>query len=511
MTTLDVFHDWSALSTVYQKATSYDPRFNPPSLEYFTTFDGGHTRLDLLRDLVTRGLLSEKSFANMSTLFNASTGAPIMDGVEPAALAQLSTAFLTKFMGTVFFGVSPSIITQPVEVMSHHFQDPRLLVRLFRISGCSFPDAVSGTTPVTRSPGCACIADTYLRFVKTTANMTSNVTQTARNDASDAIVRCMDRRVTWQAWAAGSVWTIHPVALAFYSSGILFLVSCAYILSYYHYDIFPDEWNSEMRTRAIQGLLVVLTGVMVLILMLHAPLSNALQAVGLVLSLSTFLFSTQGVLRYHIREERTRTPFKPEPHPLTVCFWLNLPLLIPGPLVAVAVGGYTRDLYAVWTIALTGALLGILFMVRLPPLLCFACISLTNSPFFAQRLFWYIWNDDHGLVHITFSSMLLAILDLFLMLVVWFVVYRVQDGGVASMSGIGPILVVTVWLMLTGFILWYEFHVFLLSVAKEPKDPTAERDLNQRFEDGEHASMFFLALGVLVWFTAVACIDSRRD
>jgi hypothetical protein len=50
--------------------------------------------------------------------------------------------------------------------------------------------------------------------------------------------------------------------------------------------------------------------------------------------------------------------------------------------------------------------------------------------------------------------MLLAILDLLLMLVLWFFVYRVKDGGVASMSGIGPILVVTVWLMLTGVILW---------------------------------------------------------
>ena len=369
LTTLDVFDDWAALRMVFQGATSYDPRFNLPSLEYFTEFDGAHARLDLLQDLVTRGLMTEQRFSNMSAImFNASTGAAIWDGVNATVLADLSAAFVSRYMGTVFFGVNPAILTQPVEVMSHHFKDPRLLVRLFRISGCSFPDAVSGTTPATRSPGCACIADTYLRFVRATANMTSNVTLAPREEASDRVMRCMDRRVTWQAWAAGSVWTIHLSALAFYSSGILFLACSAFLLSFHHYDLFPDEWDGETRTRAIQGVLVVFTGVMVLLLMLHAPLSNALQAVGLILSLSTFVFSTPSVLAYQLKgEQGVRTPFKPEPHPLMVCFWLNCPLILPGPLVSVAVGGYTRDIYAVWTVALAGAMIGIVFMVP-PPL-----------------------------------------------------------------------------------------------------------------------------------------------
>ena len=371
LTTLDVFDDWAALRMVFQGATSYDPRFNLPSLEYFTAFDGAHMRLDLLQDLVTRGLMTEQRFSNMSAMFNASTGAAIWDGVNATVLDELSAAFVSKFMGTTFFGVNQAILTQPVEVMSHHFKDPRLLVRLFRISGCSFPDAVSGTTPATRSPGCACIADTYLRFVRATANMTSNVTLALRDEASDRVMRCMDRRVTWQAWAAGSVWTIHLSALAFYSSGILFLVCSAFLLSFHHYELFPEEWDGETRTRAIQGVLVGLTGVMVLLLMLHAPLSNGLYAVSLLLSLSTFIFSAPSVLTYQLKgEQGVRTPFKPEPHPLMVCFWLNCPLILPGPLLAVAVGGYTRDIYAVWTVALVGAMIGIVFMVCIHPLPC---------------------------------------------------------------------------------------------------------------------------------------------
>lgn len=378
LTTLDVFHDWAGLQGVFRKATSYDPRFNPPSLDYFGKFDGGSVNLDVLQDLLTRGLVSEQRFANYSALFNRTTGEPLLGMADPRDLMELSSAFFSKFLGTVFFNVAPVALSQPVVAASPHFMDPRLLVRLQRISRCSFPDAVAGTTPVTRSPGCACIADTYLRFVRATANMTGNVTAAARGEAADRVVRCMDKRVTLRSWGAGSVWTIHPVALAFYSSGVFFLVCTAYLLSYYHYELFPADWSGDMRVRVIQGILVGLTGVLVLILVLHAPLANGLQAVGLVLSLSTFVFSARGVLNHPSEEQGQRVPFKPEPHPLTVCFWLNLPLLIPGPLIGVLIGGYTRDVYAVWTMALVGAVIGIILMVRLSvlPVFRFFCCCL---------------------------------------------------------------------------------------------------------------------------------------
>ncbi len=126
----------------------------------------------------------------------------------------------------------------------------------------------------------------------------------------------------------------------------------------------------------------------------------------------------------------------------------------------------------------------------------------------AQRLFWYIWNDDHRFVHLALPPMLLAFLDIFVLISVWFWAYHVQDWTVATMSGIPSILVVLVWLIVTGAVLWYGFHVYLEHVEGVPM---AEKDLNQRFEEEEHGLLLFVALGVLIWFTAVACIDSRRD
>lgn len=368
LTTIEVFHDWAGLRQLFQETSAYDPRFNLPALEYYTRFDGGGVSLDVMRDLLTRGLLSQAVFANFSGLFNLTTGLPLVGAADPQALQQLSSQFFDKYLGTVFFNVQPNL-PREVAVSAHNYVDPRLLVRLLRIAGCSFPDAMAGATPATRSPGCACIAGTYVDFVRATANMTTNVTSAARGAAGDAVLRCMDRRVTWRVWGAGDAWTVHPLAIALYSNGILFLICVAYLLSFYHAALFPEGWDGTMRTRVIQGALVGLTGVLILLLMLHDPLGNFLQMLGLVLSLSTFLFSARSVLDYPSKGADFRAPFVPEPHPLMVCFWLNLPMLIPGPLVGVALAGYNRDVYAVWVVAIVGSVFGIILLVR-PFLAC---------------------------------------------------------------------------------------------------------------------------------------------
>lgn len=366
LTTIEVFHDWAGLRALFQDTVAYDPRFNLPDLEYYTHFDGGGVSLDVMRDLLVRGLLTEGMFANFTSMFNLTTGFPLVGAGDSQALQQLSSEFFSKYVGTVFFNVRPDLPRQVV-VSARDYVDPRLLVRLFRVSGCSFPDALAGTTPATRSPGCACIAGTYVDFVRATANMTSNVTRAARDTASDAVLRCMDRRVTWRVWGAGDTWTVHPLALALYSNGILFLVCVAYLLSFYHASVFPEGWDGVMRMRVIQAVLLLIVGVLVLLLMLHDPLGNFLQTIGLVLSLSTFLFSARGVLDYPSKGLEARTPFLPEPHPLMVCFWLNVPLLIPGPLVGIALAGYNRDVYAIWAVAIVGSVIGVVMLVCFLP------------------------------------------------------------------------------------------------------------------------------------------------
>lgn len=363
LTTVEVFHDWEGLRRVFQETSSYDPRVNLPALEYYTYFDGGGVSMDAMRDLFERGLLTEVQFGNFTGMFNQTTGLPLIGWADPLALQQLSTQFFSRFVGTVFPNTTTNL-PREVVVSAHNYVDPRILVRLFRVSSCSFPDALAGSTPATRSPGCACIANAYVDFIRATAKMFANVTHAAREDASDAVLRCMDRRVTWRTWGAGEGWTVHPLALALYSNGVFFLVCFAYLLSFYHESLFPAGWDGAMRTRVIQLVLSLVAGVLIFLLLLHNPLGNMLQAVGLLLSLSTFLFSARRVLDYPCAGDEFRSPFVPAPHPLMVCFWLNLPLLIPGPLVGVALAGYTRDVYAVWAVAIIGSLIGIILLVR---------------------------------------------------------------------------------------------------------------------------------------------------
>lgn len=364
LTTLEVFHDWGGLRQIFQDSAAYDPRFNLPALEYYTHFDTGGVSMDVMADLLGRGLMTETQFSNFTGLFNVTTGMPLMGAADPWALQQLSSQFFARFIRTVFANTSYNL-PATLGVAGHNYMDPRLLTRLFRVSGCSFPDALAGATPATRSPGCACIAQTYVDFILATGRMANNVTQKARDAAGDQVLRCMDRRVGWRTWVAGEGWTVHLMALALYSNGILFLVCMAYLLSFYHASLFPEHWDAKMRTIGIRTVLVLLAGGLILVLMLHNPLGNLLQVLGLILSVSTFFFSASRVLDYPSAPEGSfRIPFVPAPHPLMVCFWLNLPMLIPGPLVAVAMSGYNRDVYAIWGVAIIGSVIGIILQVR---------------------------------------------------------------------------------------------------------------------------------------------------
>ncbi len=363
LTVLEPFHDWVGLQNVFMGARRYDPRFNLPALDLYSHFDARPSSLDELNDLRSRGLISGSDFANATSLFDTTTGAPLVSWVDAGELHDLARKFLSDFVGAVFPSSAPQW-QLPVPVVGYVFEDPRILVRLLRISRCSAPDALPGMTPVNRSEGCRCIGQTYLNFVRATANMTSNVTAEARSRGASEVLRCMDRRVTWRTWGVGHIWTVHPVALAFYGSSVMLLVCSAYLLHFFHHALFPEAWDAAWRTRCIQLILVCETGGLALLLLLHDVTSNFLQAGGLVLSLSTFLFSASSVLDYPSRGSEFRETLKPEPHPLMVCFWLNMPMLFPAPMAAVVLAGYGRDMYSMWGVAVVGAMIGIMYMVR---------------------------------------------------------------------------------------------------------------------------------------------------
>ena len=362
LTSIEVFHDWGGLRQIFQDTVSLDPRFNLPSLDYYTHFDTSSASLMVIKDLHSRGLMSDGDFKNASALFNQSTGLPLTGALDPRLLSQLASEFFGKFSGNLTALVLQGLPTSVV-VSAPGLTDPRLLSRLLSVSGCSFPDALPGATPTTRSAGCRCIAESYLGFVKASANMTTNITAAVRERGGAEALKCLDRRVTWHTWGAGDMWTIHPVGLAFYSSSILFLTCVGFLIPFYHQHLFPESWDVRFRTLAIKLTLAGLTGVLVLLFALHDFLANLFQILGLVLVLSNFLFSLSSVLDYPGKGAVFREPFKPEPHPLVVSFWVNFPMLLPAPLVAVAISGYIRDVYAVGAIAVIGAVVGIIMQV----------------------------------------------------------------------------------------------------------------------------------------------------
>lgn len=117
-----------------------------------------------------------------------------------------------------------------------------------------------------------------------------------------------------------------------------------------------------------------------------------------------------------------------------------------------------------------------------------------------------MWNDDHEFIHLVLPPLVLVFVDLLVMLVIQLMVYS-SSLDVYTMSNLGFLIMFFVIVVVIVLILWFEFHSFLLSVKHE-KDSV--QDLNQRFEDGEHAPLLALTAILLLIFTVIACIDAKR-
>ena len=362
LTSIEVFHDWAGLRQIFQDTVSYDPRFNLPSLEYYSLFETSGGSLEVLEDLRDRGLVSDADFQKGLVAFNKSSGQPLAGSVDPRILSQLSSEFFSKFSG-LLSTQALQVLPPSVMVSSPGFTDPRILARLMKVSGCSFPDALPGATPMSRSLGCKCIADTYLNFVKASVNMSSNVSTALREGSSTEVLKCIDRRVTWHTWGAGKNWTLHPSGLALYSSCVIFFVCASFLISFNHEHLFPDSWDVRLRTAAIKFTLTGIIAVFVLLFALHDWESNLFQIAGLFLVLFNFFFSAYPVLDYAGKGLSYRSPFTPAPHPLVVCFWIYFPMLLPAALMVVALSGYLRDAYALCGVGVLGAIFAIILQV----------------------------------------------------------------------------------------------------------------------------------------------------
>ena len=370
LTTLEPFHDWGALTAAFRDTRSYDPRFNPPSLDHALFVPTGAS-LSFMEDMYERGLLSDQDFKNVSARFNATTG--LLLGQIPMAEYKVLSQLAANFYAAMNL---PPSLSSPIPSATD--ADPRLLSRVLGVSGCSFPDAPFGDTPVSRSPGCQCIGDAYVAFVRDAANMTSNITAAVRDAGADRVMRCLDRRVGWRSWGVGRRWSIHPLALVVFANAVVLLLCAAFLLSFFHDHFLPFSWLAGRRTMAIKGLIAVLGLGIAAIFAARDWQGNFFPLLGIACVLWNLLLCAHDALDYAGRGDGEgyatlmQEDATPKPHPLMVCFWLNVPLLLAATLGAVAIAGLLRDAYALFSLVIGAYLLGL--VMQASHLSCAVCV-----------------------------------------------------------------------------------------------------------------------------------------
>ena len=447
LTTAEPFHDWGALMGVFRAASAYDPVYNPPHVDGARFVERPET-VEGLDDMYYRGLLTEAERATALQAYDPNTKR-ILSGDTAAS--------------------------------------PSLLARLLSVSGCSHPDAMLGATPVTRTPGCQCIGAAYVGFVRATVNMTSNVTVAAREDWAREVLRCLDRRVTWRTWALSQDWRIHPLGLALYADSIFFLTCMAFLLSYNHWRMFPVEWSPGTQGLVIKGLLTALTVALGLVFVIHDWQSNLFQPVGLVLCLSNLVFAAHKPLDYPARRHavlvnQAASLFQgpPDGHPLMVCFWLNVPLIISALFGVQAVTGLVRDYYAFCGVFFAAAAMG----------------------FILQRMFWVLWHVKEAASLWVFPPLILGFFDILVGTGLILFIYRWSD-GLYSMGH---------WAVLFFVVLLYPLLLLGLLVVLDIQGcrKYTPEAWNQAFSvSGGHIPAFLVTLGVLFVLTVMTIMDAQ--
>jgi hypothetical protein len=331
LTTSDTFNDWQALRRVYDRASNYSRLLNPATLSNvpFESVDG----VAQLEDFRNRRVITEREFAQQLPLFlNAQA--------QMQAIAQA-----------------------------------QLLPSLMRISWCSLGNARFNTTPATRSPGCACIAQTYLGFLNETqegvppTSLIINTTVAVREKYSEQLLRCFDRRQVSRTSSCGRLCSVHTLGLALYANSVFLLASWTFLQ-------FSEYWRTFLRSAGVFVRLLVLK-------LLVVGLGIALCVPYIVTDFSVSLLTMTGIalsvvyltisLHYELdfpgmddRKEHSGREYKGDcrkPHPLTVVLLMHLQLILPAHGVILASVGYARDVWAVICFAVTLGLMGMAMQV----------------------------------------------------------------------------------------------------------------------------------------------------
>lgn len=353
VTTVDTFHNFFALRDAFLAVTSYPLAANPVSLAH-GVFDPTPDSLQEWQDIRNRRLISAASYDAAVAVFNASTQ----------------------------------------QLLSLHRGD--LLWNVLRVSWCSYPNALAGTTPTTRSPGCACIGKAYLDFIRETAGnrtgaVTINTTLAARDKYGAQALTCFDQRQVSRTQTCGLVCTTHAMDLMLFINSITFLFLCAYLLFSEQGSSFVAGLSGFTQMLVLKLVVVVLAGLLAVPFIVYDIQAHVPNLCGLILSVVYITVTLHEQLDFpalrramefvqgrssvyvrfcpfflHVTLSLCRyTGSKRRPHPLTATLLIHLQLILPAYGVIISASGYGRDSWAMLSFGTALWLMGLAMQVRL--------------------------------------------------------------------------------------------------------------------------------------------------
>lgn len=248
VTTTETFYRFFALRDVFTNARNYSLMANPPSLAH-GVFDQVPDTPQEWQDLRNRRLLSPAEYdAATSSL--------------PALYASMQA-----------------------------LKGGSLLWNLLRLSWCSYPNALPGTTPITRSPGCECIGRAYLGFIRETLGNISgspgdiiNSTLAQRDKYGSEVVTCFDRRQVSRTQTCGLICSTHSAGLVLYVNIITFLALSGYLVFSEHAVVLRGCTSVFAQLFILKLFLFVLAAGLASPFFVHDLEANILNLTGVALS-----------------------------------------------------------------------------------------------------------------------------------------------------------------------------------------------------------------------------------
>lgn len=286
-------------------------------------------------------------------------------------------------------------------------QNGSVLQSLMDASGCSLLPARPWATPVNRSDRCRCIAGVYLAYLNETSsvanslflnNMSANASLNASVNAffnavfnlanytgsnasiyrsvplamrgayKDRLMGCLSSRPVWQVTWCGSQWCERsPLELAYLMNCVLFLCTTGYLLIVAVPDsMFPSGYGGPAVWRKV--ILFVIVSAQIGGMWAFSVDRVHLESIGLVVVFLNLAVNLHPGALTDARggKEAGVGHHGSVPHPLVLCLYSNLKVLLPLYSLQVAILGYARD----WVAFLGFGINGFIIAVSIQSLMC---------------------------------------------------------------------------------------------------------------------------------------------